>query len=350
MVPTLWSTIKHAYDKDAKKGIMHWGERRKLWYRSQLSKFSKQNVYSTKAILGVKSVSVKKLHGYGYIEEIVVKRSDQQLYKFKEGDFVDLHLNKIKNMLLLVVQLKLYHLDKNVIVDFIVALRMLTRIQILKRLVKDLQLGIECYHKKLNITKPQKTFPEIEFKEPYCKASAGTSLPKGGKAAYANAYDRSIGFDNPVRGIGVVQKKCGRPITHSERDGEAIGTTSNELEDLEYVFLSEVGTLSGEARIKSRKFEEKASSILEVGWLGEDIVLLTTHRRYTGSHYPKTYRGSLPEDIVGALPEDILGALPKDVLGALPEDILGALPEDILGALPEDILGSLTKDILGVIT
>ncbi|GJS28630.1 hypothetical protein Tco_0489250 [Tanacetum coccineum] len=26
MVPTLWSTIKHAYDKDAAKGIKHWGE------------------------------------------------------------------------------------------------------------------------------------------------------------------------------------------------------------------------------------------------------------------------------------------------------------------------------------
>ncbi|GKC62401.1 hypothetical protein Tco_1094999, partial [Tanacetum coccineum] len=34
MVPTLWSTIKHVYDKDAAKGIKHWGERHKLWKRS----------------------------------------------------------------------------------------------------------------------------------------------------------------------------------------------------------------------------------------------------------------------------------------------------------------------------
>ncbi|GJS21421.1 hypothetical protein Tco_0450053 [Tanacetum coccineum] len=47
MVPTLWSTIKHAYDKDATKGIKHWGKRRKLWYRSQMNKFPKHNVYST---------------------------------------------------------------------------------------------------------------------------------------------------------------------------------------------------------------------------------------------------------------------------------------------------------------
>ncbi|GKB90453.1 hypothetical protein Tco_0962725 [Tanacetum coccineum] len=142
MFPTLWSTIKHVYDKDAEKGIKHWGERHKLWYGSKLSKFSKQNVYSTKEILGVNSVSVKKLHRYGHLEEIVVKRSDQQLYKFKEGDFVDQHLNEIEDMLLLAVQCKLFNLDGSVIVDFIVALRMFTRSLILKRRVEDLQLGV----------------------------------------------------------------------------------------------------------------------------------------------------------------------------------------------------------------
>ncbi|GKF35391.1 hypothetical protein Tco_0108591, partial [Tanacetum coccineum] len=53
------------------------------------------------------------------------------------------------------------------IVDFIVALRMFTRSLIIKRRVKDLQLGVESYQKKLNITSPQQTFPEIEFKEIY---------------------------------------------------------------------------------------------------------------------------------------------------------------------------------------
>ncbi|GJZ28346.1 hypothetical protein Tco_0572993 [Tanacetum coccineum] len=82
MVPTLWSPTKVG---------------------SQLNKFSKHNVYSTKTILGVKSVSVKKLHGYGHMEEIVVKRADRQFHKFKEGDFVDLHLIDIKDMRLLAV-------------------------------------------------------------------------------------------------------------------------------------------------------------------------------------------------------------------------------------------------------
>ncbi|GJR43077.1 hypothetical protein Tco_1311180 [Tanacetum coccineum] len=105
---------------------------------SQLNKFSKHNVYSIKKILGVKSVSVKKLHGYGHLEEITVKRDDRQLYKFKEGDFVDLHMNDIEDISL-----------------------------VIKKRVEDLQLGVESYQKKLNITPPQQTISKIEFKEPY---------------------------------------------------------------------------------------------------------------------------------------------------------------------------------------
>ncbi|GKD71718.1 hypothetical protein Tco_1325808 [Tanacetum coccineum] len=53
-----------------------------------------------------------------WIEDmIMVKRADHQFYKFKEGDFVDLHLNDIKDMLLLVVQHKLFHLTDNDIAD-----------------------------------------------------------------------------------------------------------------------------------------------------------------------------------------------------------------------------------------
>ncbi|GJY01584.1 hypothetical protein Tco_0359736 [Tanacetum coccineum] len=100
------------------------------------------------------SVSVKKLNGYGHLKEIVVKRSDPLLYKFKEGDFLHLHLNDIEDMLLLVVQHKLFYLDRNVIVDFMWPFFMFTRSLILKRRVEDLHLGVENYQKKLNITKP----------------------------------------------------------------------------------------------------------------------------------------------------------------------------------------------------
>ncbi|GJX03505.1 hypothetical protein Tco_0189421 [Tanacetum coccineum] len=96
-----------------------------------------------------------KLYDYGYLEEIEVRREDQQLYKFKEGDFPRLYLHDIKDMLLLLVQKKLFNLERDVIFDLVEALRMFTkRIIILKR-VEDLQLGVKSYQKKLNITKPE---------------------------------------------------------------------------------------------------------------------------------------------------------------------------------------------------
>ncbi|GKA83988.1 hypothetical protein Tco_0805583 [Tanacetum coccineum] len=75
-----------------------------------------------------------KWYDYGYLEEIEVQRKDQQLYKFKEGDFPRLHLHDIKDMLLLLVQKKLSNLKRDVIFDLGVALQMYPRpIVILKR-------------------------------------------------------------------------------------------------------------------------------------------------------------------------------------------------------------------------
>ncbi|GJW82653.1 hypothetical protein Tco_0155798 [Tanacetum coccineum] len=114
----------HAYDKDTsmRESALRVKDQNVCTDLS-ISKFSKKNVYSTKAILGVESVSVKKLHG---IWSLIKSNID---------------------MPVLAVQHKLFHLDKSDIVDFIVAL--------------------QSYQKKLNITKPHKIFPEIEFKEPY---------------------------------------------------------------------------------------------------------------------------------------------------------------------------------------
>nr|GEZ49672.1 hypothetical protein [Tanacetum cinerariifolium] len=45
-----------------------------------------------KRIITVTKLKVMKWYDYGYLEEIEVRREDQQLYKFKEGDFPRLHL------------------------------------------------------------------------------------------------------------------------------------------------------------------------------------------------------------------------------------------------------------------
>ncbi|GJX54403.1 hypothetical protein Tco_0282772 [Tanacetum coccineum] len=95
-------------------------------------------------------------YDYGHLEEIEVRRDDQKLYTFKEGDFKRLRLQDIEDMLLLLVQQKLTNLTINERYDLNVALRMFTRRIIIQRWVEDLQLGVKIYQKKLNLTKPDK--------------------------------------------------------------------------------------------------------------------------------------------------------------------------------------------------
>ncbi|GKB68963.1 hypothetical protein Tco_0930375 [Tanacetum coccineum] len=66
-------------------------------------------------------------HGYGYLEEIIVRRADNALYRFKECDFPRLRINDIEDMLLLVVQNWLTNLSGDDVADFAIALRMFTR-------------------------------------------------------------------------------------------------------------------------------------------------------------------------------------------------------------------------------
>ncbi|GKD14756.1 hypothetical protein Tco_1199163 [Tanacetum coccineum] len=118
-------------------------------------------------ISSVVSVKVEKRYGYSYLKEIVIRRADQKIYKFKEGDFPDLHLNDIEDMLLLIAQNKIFNLNGDVIVDFVTALKMFTQGIIVKNKVEDMQLGVESYQRKLNLTKPQRSYQHILVKEPY---------------------------------------------------------------------------------------------------------------------------------------------------------------------------------------
>ncbi|GKA56019.1 hypothetical protein Tco_0755091 [Tanacetum coccineum] len=114
------------------------------------NRVSKHDVFSTKRIITVIYVKVIKWYDYGYLEEIVVRREDQKLYKFKEGDFLRLNLCDVEDMMLLLVQKKNANLEKYVIFDLNVALRMFTRRVVILKRVQDLQLGVESYQKKIN--------------------------------------------------------------------------------------------------------------------------------------------------------------------------------------------------------
>ncbi|GKE17773.1 hypothetical protein Tco_1425350, partial [Tanacetum coccineum] len=93
--------------------------------------------------------------------------TDDKLYSFKEGDFKRLRLQDIEDMLILLVQGKLTNLKVEECLTFSIALRMFTRSIVIQRRVEDLQLGVESYQKKLNITKPDTYRPDLRRREAY---------------------------------------------------------------------------------------------------------------------------------------------------------------------------------------
>ncbi|GJV80669.1 hypothetical protein Tco_1516539 [Tanacetum coccineum] len=132
---------------------------------------SRHDVYSTMMILSVTSVTVEEWYGYGHLKEIIVRRAYYKLYKFMKGNFSRLHLNDIEYMLLLVTQNKLNNLSSNVIVYLAVGLRMYTRRIVIQSRVEDLQLGVESYQKKLNISKPRTRDVDLSRRAPYTTLS-----------------------------------------------------------------------------------------------------------------------------------------------------------------------------------
>ncbi|GJX36903.1 hypothetical protein Tco_0248460 [Tanacetum coccineum] len=73
---------------------------------------------------------------------------------FMEGYFPRLYLNDIEDMLLLVVQNGLLNLKDRDIMHLATALHMFTRRIVIQKRVEDLQLKVESYQKKLNISRP----------------------------------------------------------------------------------------------------------------------------------------------------------------------------------------------------
>nr|GEY38560.1 hypothetical protein [Tanacetum cinerariifolium] len=104
-------------------------------------------------IIAVTRLKIMKKYDYGHLEDIEVHRDDQQLYMFKEGDFKRLCLQDIEDMLLLLIQQNLTNLTIDERYDLNLALRMYTRRIVIQKRVEDLQLGVESYQKKLNLTK-----------------------------------------------------------------------------------------------------------------------------------------------------------------------------------------------------
>ncbi|GJV84085.1 hypothetical protein Tco_1523983 [Tanacetum coccineum] len=148
LVPnSMWSQVIVNYDKFALWGISHWGKKQRQFYAFATTRESARDVYSKRRIIAVTKVEIVEWQNYKHLDWITVRRDDDILYKFKEGDFHRLRIQDIEDMLLLLVQGKVTNLNVEERIAFNVSLRMFTRSVIIQRRVEDLQLGVESYHK-----------------------------------------------------------------------------------------------------------------------------------------------------------------------------------------------------------
>ncbi|GKD09453.1 hypothetical protein Tco_1189138 [Tanacetum coccineum] len=136
------------------KWIEDLGRKQQQFYGFAFNRESAQDVYSKRRIITVTNLQIVEWHNYKHLDWITVRRDDDKLYKFKEGDFNRLRIQDIEGMLLLLVQGKLTNLIVEECLAFNVSLRMFIRSIVIQRRVEDLQLGVESYQKKLNLTKP----------------------------------------------------------------------------------------------------------------------------------------------------------------------------------------------------
>ncbi|GKE69060.1 hypothetical protein Tco_1527132 [Tanacetum coccineum] len=83
----MWSQVPISYDKHALWGISHWGQKRQQFYGFAVNRESARDVYSKRRIIAVTNLQIVEWHNYKHLDWITVRRDDDKLYKFKEGDF-----------------------------------------------------------------------------------------------------------------------------------------------------------------------------------------------------------------------------------------------------------------------
>nr|GEW59473.1 hypothetical protein [Tanacetum cinerariifolium] len=137
------------------------------FYGFAVNRESAHDVYSKLRIIASTKIKIVEWHNYKHLDWITVRRDDEKLYKFKEGDFKRLRIQDIEDMLLLLVQGKLTNMTIEERFAFNVSHRMFTRSIVIQRRVEDLQLDVESYQKKLNLTRPNRYRFDLKRKEAY---------------------------------------------------------------------------------------------------------------------------------------------------------------------------------------
>ncbi|GJX12969.1 hypothetical protein Tco_0204727 [Tanacetum coccineum] len=156
LTPELLASLTLELMKGSCKSL---GRKRQQFYGFAANRESARDIYSKHRIIAITKLRIVEWHNYKHLDWILIRRDNDKLYKFKEGDFNRLRIQDIEDISI-----------------------------VIQRRVEDLQLGVESYQKKLNLTKPDTYRSDLKQREAY--------------TTYSNPTERfytSVG--NPVKEI-----------------------------------------------------------------------------------------------------------------------------------------------------
>nr|GEU56822.1 xylulose kinase-1 [Tanacetum cinerariifolium] len=174
LVSSLWIESERGYEISAAYGISQWWFKRKEFYINRHDAPSdRSKVRSYIRILCVISLKTYVRYGYVFLKEIVLCRDDYKEYKISEADFKNLHPNDFEDLYQLHLQGQLNHLSRDDKVYLFNTVNMWIRNIVIRKRVEDLQLRIESYQTKLNLTQPDWDASDFLFEEDYTIVSDG---------------------------------------------------------------------------------------------------------------------------------------------------------------------------------
>ncbi|GJZ48677.1 hypothetical protein Tco_0602509, partial [Tanacetum coccineum] len=177
LVLSLWIESEQDYNISVAYGISHWWFKRKEFYITRHSSPSdRSKVRSHLQILSVVSLKTFERYRYTFLKEIVLRRADYKEYKILESDFKNLHPNDFEDLYLLHLQGQLNHLSGVENVHLFNAVNLWIRSIVIRKPVEDLQLGIESYQTKFNLTQPDWDVSDFLFKKDYTIVSKPRAL------------------------------------------------------------------------------------------------------------------------------------------------------------------------------
>nr|GEV46415.1 reverse transcriptase domain-containing protein [Tanacetum cinerariifolium] len=282
------------------------GCKRQQFYGFAVNRESARDVYSKRRIIAVTKLKIVEWHNYKHLDWITMRRDDDKLYKFKEGDFKRLRIQDIEGMLLLLVQGKLTNLTVEERFAFNVSLRMFTRSIVIQRRVEDLQLGVESYQKKLNLTRPDTYRSDLKRKETYIaypnprgfiyqnkdKQNRLMRIDELHKFSDGTLIDVRTAVDDLLKGIQMKKLKDGARIWLEKEPPRLIFT----WDDLVSKFINQFFPLSKTTNLRNEitNFQQRFDESFSEAWdRFKDLLRACLHHGFSKLHQLDTFYNAL---------------------------------------------------------